>query len=134
MHTSSSKFRNFPVEFLKYFLIFGISIISAEELTLPPIEIPHQNIQNFFDFKADGGMSVEMILNNKAKINGKWYQKGDRLSKYQIYEVKNNHIVLKDSAGIVIMPISKKTDFLKLHSDKSKQPKISLSKKSNKGK
>lgn len=122
------------MEFLRYFLIFSISIVSAEELTLPPIEIPHQNIQNFFHSKASGDISVEMILNNKVKINGKWYKKGDRFSKYQIYEVENNHIVLKDSEGVVIMPISKKLDFLKIQTDKNKQPKISLSKNSNKGK
>lgn len=122
------------MEFLRYFLIFCISIVSAKELTLPPIEIPHQNIQNFFHSKTSGDISVEMILNNKAKINGKWYKKGDRFLKYQIYEVENNHIVLKDSEGVVRIPISKKLDFEKIHTDKNKQPKISFSKNSNKGK
>lgn len=122
------------MEFLRYFLIFGIFIVSAKELTLLPIEIPHQNIQNFFRSKASGDISVEMILNNKAKINGKWYKKGDRFLKYQIYKVENNHIVLKDSEGVVIMPISKKLDFEKIQTDKNKQPKISFSKNSNKGK
>lgn len=121
------------MEFLRSFLIFGISIISAEELNLVPIEIPHQNIWNFFHSKAYGDISVEMIFNNKAKINGKWYKKGDRFLKYQIDKVENNHIVLKDSEGILIMPISKKSDFLKTLTDKNKQPKISLSKNSNKG-
>lgn len=122
------------MEFLRYFLIFCISIVSAKELTLPPIEIPHQNIQNFFHSKASGDISVEMILNNKAKINGKWYKKGDRFLKYQIYEVENNLIVLKDSEGVVRIPISKKLDFEKIHTDKNKQPKISFNKNSNKGK
>lgn len=122
------------MEFLRYFLIFCISIVSAKELTLPPIEIPHQNIQNFFHSKTSGDISVEMILNNKAKINGKWYKKGDRFLKYQIYEVENNLIVLKDSEGVVRIPISKKLDFEKIQTDKNKQPKISFSKNSNKGK
>lgn len=121
------------MEFLRSFLIFGISIISAEELTLPSIEIPHQNIQNFFHSRVYGDISIEMIFNNKAKINGKWYKKGDRFLKYQIDEVENNHIVLKNSRGVLIMPISKKLDFFKIQTDKNKQPKISLSKKSNKG-
>lgn len=123
------------MEFLRSFLIliFGISIISAEELTLPSIEIPHQNIQNFFHSRVYGDISIEMIFNNKAKINGKWYKKGDRFLKYQIDEVENNHIVLKNSKGVLIMPISKKLDFFKIQTDKNKQPKISLSKKSNKG-
>lgn len=121
------------MEFLRSFLIFGISIISAEELTLPSIEIPHQNIQNFFHSRVYSDISIEMIFNNKAKINGKWYKKGDRFLKYQIDEVENNHIVLKNSKGVLIMPISKKLDFFKIQTDKNKQPKISLSKKSNKG-
>lgn len=122
------------MEFLRYFLIFGVCIISAQELLLPSIEIPHQNIRDFFHSKVyDGDVSLEMILNNKAKINGKWYKKGDRFSKYQIYAVENNHIVLKNSEGLVRIPISKKLDFLKIHSDKNKQAKISFNKNSNKG-
>lgn len=121
------------MEFLKVFLIFGISMISAEELALPSIEIPHQDIQNFFHSKVYGGISVEMIFNHKAKINGKWYKKGDRFSRYEIYKVENNRIVLKDSKGVVMIPISKKPDFLKIKIDKNKQSNISLTKNSTKG-
>lgn len=121
------------MEFLRVFLVFGISIALAEDLTLRAISIPHQNIQNFFHSQASSEISVEMILNHKVKINGKWYKKGDKLSKYQIEAIKDDSVILRDSKNALVVPIFRKSDFLKNQPSKNKPATISLTKNSNKG-
>ncbi|PAF47220.1 hypothetical protein BKH41_08035 [Helicobacter sp. 12S02232-10] len=61
-----------------------------------PIVIPKQRIFNIFDSEILGKPKLEMIINQKAKINGKWYQIGQKVSEYQIIQIQKNSIVLKN--------------------------------------
>ncbi|PAF52323.1 hypothetical protein [Helicobacter sp. 13S00477-4] len=72
-------------------------------IALNPISIPKQNIPNIFDPQILTKPKLEMIINQKAKINGKWYQIGQIISKYQIIQIEKNFVVLKNKRQILTL-------------------------------
>ncbi|PAF54517.1 hypothetical protein BKH42_01000 [Helicobacter sp. 13S00482-2] len=116
------------MEFLRsVFVVFfiGAFALLAKEISLPVIVIPPQKIQNFFHPNLPQKMMLEMILNQKAKINGKWYKKGEYFSKYQIFKIENDKVILKKSNNTLTLHIStQKQNVIKTKSHS--QPKISF--------
>ncbi|PAF42356.1 hypothetical protein [Helicobacter sp. 11S02596-1] len=62
-----------------------------------PIHIAKQKIFNMFDSSILQTPKLEIIINQKAKINGKWYQHGQKVSKYHIIAIEQNAVILKNA-------------------------------------
>ncbi|MDO7252415.1 hypothetical protein [Helicobacter cappadocius] len=101
--------------------LIGVSAGSGEEFELPAIVIVPQKIQNFFSPNITQKIFLEMIFNKKAKINGKWYKKGDYFLKYKISEIANDLVVIKSSNDVLRLYINpKKSNLFKVQSARNK--------------
>jgi hypothetical protein len=58
-------------------------------------------------------LSLEVIFNNKAKINSKWYTKGDKIGKITIWKILSDKVILKDKKKYIVLYI-KSNDILKV--------------------
>ncbi|PAF41164.1 hypothetical protein [Helicobacter sp. 11S03491-1] len=62
-----------------------------------PISIPKQNIFNIFSPFIIQKPKLEIIINQRAKINGKWYKLHQKFLEYSINEIGKNFVVLENS-------------------------------------
>lgn len=69
--------------------IFSYFLLGYEKRALELVEIPNV-------FSRSQELILEAVLNSKAKINGKWYQKGDRILNYDVKEIRIREVVLED--------------------------------------
>jgi hypothetical protein len=58
-------------------------------------------------------LSLEVIFNNKAKINSKWYKKGDKIGNISIWKILSDKVILKDGNKSIVLSI-KSDDILKV--------------------
>lgn len=81
---------------MKLCLIFCIflTLLSSQQRDLKKLE----NLTNNIFFKTKP-LYLEMIFNNKAKINQKWYEKGDVVENFFIKEISMHSVLLQDLQG-----------------------------------
>jgi hypothetical protein len=93
-----------------------IKILQHQKITYKPItniynpfynpKIIKQAKNNFFipiSTKTEKTKyNLEIIFQNKARINGKWYKNGDKLNKYKVV-ITNNKVFLKHKNKIIYL-------------------------------
>lgn len=53
-------------------------------------------------------LELEVIFNNKAKIDSAWYKKGDKIGKMLIYKILPEKVFLKNNKKIKVLYIKSK--------------------------
>lgn len=56
-------------------------------------------------------LELEALLNQKAKINGKWLKKGERIKEYTLKEIQNNQVILKSKDALFQLRLKNKEVF-----------------------
>ncbi|WP_104697015.1 MULTISPECIES: hypothetical protein [unclassified Helicobacter] len=75
-------------KFLALILLFCF-LLGYEKREIEQAEIP-----NVFSHSEE--LVLEAILNSRAKINGNWYQAGDKVLGFEIKEIRIKEVALKD--------------------------------------
>ena len=70
----------------------GLSELELKSLSDPFLKIKNTNHDNNGSF--DDTFDLQAIFNNKAKINGKWYQAKDRVGEYELANIKSKSVTL----------------------------------------
>ena len=70
----------------------GLSDSELKSLSDPFLKLKTINHDNNSSF--DDTFDLQAIFNNKAKINGKWYQAKDRVGEYELTNIKSKSVTL----------------------------------------
>jgi len=70
----------------------GLSDSELKSLSDPFLKLKTINHDNNGSF--DDTFDLQAIFNNKAKINGKWYQAKDRVGEYELTNIKSKSVTL----------------------------------------
>ena len=70
----------------------GLSESELKSLSDPFLKLKTINHDNNSSF--DDTFDLQAIFNNKAKINGKWYQAKDRVGEYELTNIKTKSVTL----------------------------------------
>lgn len=70
----------------------GLSESELKSLSDPFLKIKTTNHDNNGSF--DETFDLQAIFNNKAKINGKWYQAKDNVGEYELASIKSKSVTL----------------------------------------
>ena len=70
----------------------GLSDSELKSLSDPFLKLKTINHDNNSSF--DDTFDLQAIFNNKAKINGKWYQAKDRVGEYELTNIKTKSVTL----------------------------------------
>jgi hypothetical protein len=70
----------------------GLSESDLKSLSDPFLKIKTTNHDNNGSF--DETFDLQAIFNNKAKINGKWYQAKDNVGEYELASIKSKSVTL----------------------------------------
>lgn len=78
-------------------ILFSCAKLLAQEIDIASFKNP------FFESPLDEmpELKIEALLNERVKINSKWYQKGDFIDGAQIVEIKENEISLKQNNALI---------------------------------
>jgi hypothetical protein len=69
------------------------------DLTNPFKSYTHTKYRKKSKSQKKSLLKLSAIINNKAKINDKWYQKGDSLKEYKITNITPKTITLQSNSG-----------------------------------
>lgn len=64
--------------------------------------------QKTTNIKSD--FSLQAIISNKVKINGKWYALNDDIEGFKIVEIKNSQVVLIKEEKIMVLKLYEKNN------------------------
>ena len=100
MLCSASLASNSQVEMEHYDQLFsaineqrkGLSESELKSLSDPFLKIKNTNHDN--NGSLDETFDLQAIFNNKAKINGKWYQAKDNVGEYELASIKSKSVTL----------------------------------------
>lgn len=70
----------------------GLSESELKSLSNPFLKIKTTNHDN--NGSLDKTFDLQAIFNNKAKINGKWYQAKDNVGEYELASIKSKSVTL----------------------------------------
>jgi hypothetical protein len=70
----------------------GLSESELKSLSDPFLKIKNTNHDN--NGSLDETFDLQAIFNNKAKINGKWYQAKDNVGEYELASIKSKSVTL----------------------------------------
>ena len=70
----------------------GLSESELKSLSDPFLKIKTTNHDN--NGSLDETFDLQAIFNNKAKINGKWYQAKDNVGEYELASIKSKSVTL----------------------------------------
>lgn len=70
----------------------GLSESELKSLSDPFLKIKNINHDN--NSSLDETFDLQAIFNNKAKINGKWYQAKDNVGEYELASIKSKSVTL----------------------------------------
>ena len=70
----------------------GLSESELKSLSDPFLKIKNTNHDN--NGSLDETFDLQAIFNNKAKINGKWYQAKDNVGEYELANIKSEGVTL----------------------------------------
>ncbi|WP_298085575.1 hypothetical protein [uncultured Campylobacter sp.] len=70
----------------------GLSESELKSLSDPFLKIKNTNHDN--NGSLDETFDLQAIFNNKAKINGKWYQAKDSVGEYELASIKSKSVTL----------------------------------------
>lgn len=70
----------------------GLSELELKSLSDPFLKIKNTNHDN--NGSLDETFDLQAIFNNKAKINGKWYQAKDNVGEYELASIKSKSVTL----------------------------------------
>jgi hypothetical protein len=70
----------------------GLSESELKSLSDPFLKIKTTNHDN--NGSLDETFDLQAIFNNKAKINGKWYQAKDNIGEYELASIKSKSVTL----------------------------------------
>ena len=73
------------------------NIKKIEQIHKPVINLKHKNVK-----KVNKTYILEVIFNNKVKINGKWYKNDDIIDGYKIV-IMGNNVFLKNKYKTIIL-------------------------------
>lgn len=59
-------------------------------------------------------LTLQALLNNRAKISGKWYKKGDRIRGLKLLHFSQNSVTLKSASKEDRLILKKKTNKIRL--------------------
>jgi len=77
-------------------------------ITTKPTKIsPSNNKKN-----SNKSLSLAMILNKKAFINGTWYKKNQKVAQYMLDEVNQDSVVLKGKNKTVVLKLETTNNLL----------------------
>ncbi|WP_139470566.1 hypothetical protein [Campylobacter armoricus] len=62
--------------------------------------------------KSKSDYSLQAIISNKAKINGKWYVLNDEIAEFKIVEIKDSSVVLIKKDKVVVLNLYDKNNIL----------------------
>lgn len=77
---------------------------SQNKANLNPTNSPELDISSFknpFFETLTPSFKIQALLNDRVKINSKWYQEGDFISQAQILDIKDDEILLKQDSKLI---------------------------------
>ena len=57
---------------------------------------------------------IKKQINKKAFINGKWYEKGDRLSEGKLVNIQNERVYIKQGNKMKVLLLKRKNKLLEI--------------------
>jgi len=69
-----------------------------------PISIPTKNVSN----NSTSPLRLEVIFNNRAKIDSNWYKKGDKIGKIVVLKILSDRVILKKGTKKITLSIKSK--------------------------
>ncbi len=102
--SSSSHHESLVAEFKNMFEKIGEKRIGVDESKIDALKAPFVKVEKKKVAKAgepvekhiDEGFVLQAILNQSAKISGKWYQKNGEVHGMKIISVRDNYVWLKN--------------------------------------
>ncbi|TQR25501.1 hypothetical protein [Campylobacter sp. MIT 97-5078] len=82
----------------KWIFCFGIAFLASIQAVPLQKSIDITQFKNPFydeDIKIDTNLKLQAIFNQKAKINGIWYQVNERLDNARLLEISNDSVLLQ---------------------------------------
>lgn len=86
-----------------YFIFILISFSYSQDVSFEII--PKQKIDNFFIPNKKPELKLQIIMNQKVKINGEWYKVGNKILDYQLTKIDYMGVELKNNQNTFYLKI-----------------------------